>query len=460
MTLRIMAALVAVVILALLIQDIPLASYLRESEEQRLTTVLERDAFLLAGRSQASIAEGSDAAVAEVTALAEDYRRDSGARLVIVDQSGVAIATSDEGDTAVGTSYADRPEFDAALAGSPTAGERISRTLGGELLYAAVPVLVGERTIGAVRVTYDDRAITRAVNDKLWGLAAVGITTALLAALIGLVLSRSITRRLRLLRVATERFSTGDLAVRADETSGAPELRSVASSFNSMAGRIAGLIEQQRAFAGDASHQLRTPLTSLRLRLERARELTATDPAGAAERIEAAETELERLDTLIEGLLVLSRAEGDVLSREIDLAGAARERTVSWQALAEESGSTVLLEAPTAATVVAVETAPEQIIDNLVDNALRAGGAGATVVVSVVEAADRTELRIADDGPGLAAEQRERAFDRFWRGRNDDQGSGLGLAIVAQLARASGATVELAPSAAGGVEAIVRFLRR
>ena len=458
MTWRIMAALVAVVLLALLIQDIPLASYLREAEEQRLTTSLERDAFLLAGRSQTALTDGGAESLAAVVGMAGQYASTSGARLVIVDRDGIAVATSDEGDADVGVSYASRPEIASALSGTPASGERFSETLGGELLYAAVPVLSGDQTVGAVRVTYDDRAITAAVNSKLGALVAVGLTTALLAAAIGYLLSRSITRRLRILRTATERFAAGDRSARADDSSGSAELRSLGASFNSMAERIDGLIDQQRAFAGDVSHQLRTPLTALRLRLERARDLTATDPPAAAVRIEAAEAEVDRLDSLIEGLLVLSRAEAQETRTTVDLAAAAAARVEMWNALAGESDSRVTLAASDPAPIIAVATATEQIIDNLVDNALRAGGPGTTVTVSIRAGAERTELRIADDGPGLAEEYRQRAFDRFWRGRNDDQGSGLGLAIVAQLARASGASVELLSSDVGGVEAVLRFL--
>ncbi|WP_255447361.1 sensor histidine kinase [Schumannella soli] len=464
---RILAALIAVVVIALLVQDIPLASYLRETEEARLTTALERDAFVLAGRSSDALDGDSDdaASLAAVRNLARQYAADSGARLVIVDADGVAVATSDEGDAAVGESYGSRPEFRTALGGSPTSGERSSQTLGGELLFAAVPVISGDTTVGAVRVSYDDRQVTEATSSKIWSLAVVGITTLLLAGVIGFILSRSITRRLRLLRHATERFARGDRAVRADAESGAPEVRSLAGSFNTMAARIDDLIAQQRAFAGDASHQLRSPLTAVRLRLEHARELVGVDPEGATQRLDVAEAELDRLDELIEGLLVLSRAEDAAAVETVDAGAIARERVEAWQALAEERESVIELDgAADPLLVSAVPTAVDQVLDNLIDNALRAGGPGTRIRVSLAAApddADAVDLHVIDNGPGMTAEQRARAFDRFWRGRNDDLGSGLGLAIVARLVRASGgeATLHDAVGEDLGLDARVRWRR-
>jgi Signal transduction histidine kinase involved in nitrogen fixation and metabolism regulation len=125
-------------------------------------------------------------------------------------------------------------------------------------------------------------------------LGIVALTTVLLAGAIGLILSRSVTRRLRGLTELTEHFAEGDLSVRAEERTGAPELRSLSRSFNAMAERVTSSLEQQRRFAADASHQLRTPLTALKLRLERARELVGVEPQEAVDRIAAAEIETDR----------------------------------------------------------------------------------------------------------------------------------------------------------------------
>ncbi|MEO8262378.1 MAG: ATP-binding protein [Pseudolysinimonas sp.] len=445
---------IAIVLLALLVQDVPLAGYLRSVERERIVTALERDAFVLAGRSEEALHAAAPDSDGSITGLAQAYRDSSGARVVIVDSTGVAIVTSDDDDAAVGDSFMNRPEIADALGGGVTSGTRFSETLGLELLYVAVPVLSGDAIVGAVRLTYPNSVVDDAVNAKLVGLGLVGLTTAVLAALIGWVFSRSVTRPIRLLRSANDRFAGGDRAVRADEAAGPPEVRSLSRSFNGMAGRIEALLEQQRGFAADASHQLRTPLTALRLRLERARELAPTDPDGAIERLEAADAELDRLETLIEGLLVLSRAEGSgVAAESVDLAAVAAARVEQWNALAAESGATVTYDGPQHALVVAVPSAVEQIVDNLVDNALGVGSTEVTVRV------DGSALHVLDRGPGMTADERAHAFERFWRGRGeqDRRGSGLGLAIVAQLAAASGATAELDAREGGGLAAIVRF---
>ena len=113
------------------------------------------------------------------------------------------------------------------------------------------------------------------------------------------------------------------------------------------------------------------------------------------------------------------------------------------------------LRGPPDRPVMAVPTAPEQIIDNFVDNALSASPDGATITVRIVRAGPDTILHVLDDGPGFSEDERNRAFDRFWRTTSNKEGNGL--AIVAQLALASGAEARLAPRPQGGLDASVRF---
>ena len=164
------------------------------------------------------------------------------------------------------------------------------------------------------------------------------------------------------------------------------------------------------------------------------------------------------MGNIIEGLLLLSRTEASTAPvARVDLVAKVQERIAHWQPLAQESRVQVRYEGPSTAPVMAVPTAPEQIIDNFVDNALSASPDGRTITVRVVRAGPDTILHVLDDGPGLPEDERNRAFDRFWRATSNKEGNGLGLAIVAQLALASGAEARLAPRPQGGLDASVRF---
>jgi len=454
---RFMAAIMAVIVLVLLVQDIPLASYLQTAEHARLITSLEKDAFVLAGRSQQALGQPTEAVVSELSAVAQTYRKAGGARVVVVNQAGAAIVTSDDDQAAVGSDYLTRPEIATALTGQIATGERFSETLKQQLVYVTVPVLNGDLIVGAVRLTYPNQTVVDKVNSQLQLLIIVAIVTVFLAGIVGFILSVSVTRRLKLLQKATVFLAEGDLSARTNER-GAPEIKSLSRSFNLMADRLDGLLAQQRTFAADASHQLRTPLTALRLKLERARDMVGTDPEGAEQRIAAAETEANRLGNIIEGLLMLSRTEASSAPIETyDVAQIARERIEHWQPLATESKLKIRYEGPVTANALAVPTAVEQIIDNYIDNALSIAPPKSTLTVRVVKNSQSVDIHVLDQGPGLSKEDCRRAFDRFWRAASDTKGSGLGLAIVAQLARASGARAVLEPRTEGGLDASVRF---
>jgi len=453
-----MAALMGLTFIVLLVQDVPLSVYLRNGEIDRIVTSLERDAFVLAGRSEEALEAKTPSTAAIITTVSREYRDAGGARVVIVDDAGIAMVTSDDDQSIVGDSYLSRPEIAGALSGRIVSGTRFSTTLKVNLLYVSVPVFNGPHVLGAVRLTYPEQVVTDAVNRQLATLGAVALTTVILAGIVGWLFSGTVTRRLKFLRNATEKLADGDLDSRADEHSGAPEITSLAVSFNSMAERLSALIAQQRAFASDASHQLRTPLTALRLRLERARELVPTDSAGAAERLMAAEVEADRLGSIIEGLLLLSRSEAKSTKRVVvDLAEIARQRKEQWEPLGQELGIIISYRGPTSALVWALDTAAEQVIDNYVDNALAVSASGDQVYIDVLVGTLSTELHVVDQGPGMPSDGYDRAFDRFWQAAPGAGGNGLGLAIVAQLVRASRGTVALTPRQGGGVDASAQF---
>jgi signal transduction histidine kinase len=450
---RLAAVLVGFTALVLLVQNIPLASYLRTVERDNIITALQRDAFTIAGFSVAALDAPDPQPQDVLDAVVDNYSHENGARVIVVDKNGIAIASS-EGRN--GQNYSNRPEIRTALSGTATSGTRASQTLGEDLIYVAVPVRAGDKKLGAVRLTFPQSEVDATVDGRVRGLGVAALITLMSAAVIAFFLASTITRRIRRLRDAAEKIADGDMDARAD-VSGGGEIEELAESFNTMADRVQAVVESQRGFAGDASHQLRTPLTALRLRLDRAADLM-TDDEPAKDQVDAARDEIDRLQRLIDGLLVLARADNqDHDTIPVDVSAVAAERIEDWQALAGERDVSIELVSAGMAVALAVPGAVDQIVDNYVDNALEVVPEGSRILVTVRSEPSGVVLTVDDQGPGLSPESRDRAFDRFWRGSQDGSGSGLGLAIVASLAHAGGGTVWLEESPQGGLRAAARF---
>jgi signal transduction histidine kinase len=455
---RLLLVFVGVVALVLAVHDVPLARHLERVERDRLVTKLERDAFTLAGRAEEALEGGTASTDAELQALVERYAASEQVRVVVVDQTAAGVAGSDPTDLA--EDFSNRPEIESALGGVPTTGQRFSSTLNADLFFVAVPVLSGEEVVGAVRLSALADVVSKRTQGQVRGLLLVAAISLVIASGVAWLFATRVTRSIRNLQAATQGFANGELSTRAETGDGPPEIRDLAVSFNAMAARLQQLVERQRTFAGTASHQLRTPLTALRLRLE---QLSMAGPeAPDAERItSAALAETDRLHRMIEGLLALSRAEDAATGAvEVDLAAIASERVAHWTPLADERQVRLSVVAPGRAPALAVAGGADQIIDNLIDNALDVSPEGSTLTVRIDQAVNGWELHVIDEGPGLEPHERDRAFDRFWRGTSASPGgSGLGLAIVRQLAGAAGGTAELRQAPSGGVDATVLFQR-
>jgi signal transduction histidine kinase len=433
MSRRLLLSYVSLTLLVLAALELPLGITFAHNERSDLETKVERDAVTVASLSEGLLEGAGEASPSALAAIARRYQHDTGGRVVVVDRRGTAVVDSQPipGDT----SFASRPEVAAALAGRVATGVRHSDTLGVDLLYVAVPVSSAGSILGATRITYPTSAVDRRVLRYWLTLAAIaGVVLAGVAA-VGLWVARGVARPLQVLERAAGAVGAGRFDVRALEQ-GPSEVRRLAREFNDTAAKLQRLLDSQEAFVADASHELRTPLTALRLRLENLGE------EGAP-----ALREVDRLTRIVESLLSLARADAGtagavpvdvdaVLSDRLDLAAGVRR--------IGENG-------------LCVCSSPDrlgQIVDNLVANAVAVSD---DVTVSTNRADGWVELHVVDRGPGLSAEQRARAFDRFWRGRTDRHGSGLGLAIVRRLARVDGGEVELREAPGGGIDAVVRL---
>ncbi|MGO4752259.1 sensor histidine kinase, partial [Streptomyces sp. 2MCAF27] len=203
---------------------------------------------------------------------------------------------------------------------------------------------------------------------------------------------------------------------------------------------------------------LKTPLTALRLRLENFEPYLDPRAHGS---LEESVGEVERLGRMVQGLLALARLENAATTAEpVDLDAVLTERAAMWEPLAAEQHVAVKVSGVRVGHVWAIPGALEQIIDNLVANALRVSPPGTTITLAHTPGAELhgAELHVVDQGPGMSAADRERAFDRFWRASDTHHdGTGLGLPIVRHLVRASGGEITLHGAAGGGLDARVRL---
>jgi signal transduction histidine kinase len=448
MTRRVAAALLVLTLALLVAAVVPLA----------LGAIAhERDSFIEdTARSVASVAGISEARLGDRVA---DDPALSAALVTAARQGDELLLLNSHGDVVVSQGVPQNPAWrqlaaQSTLQNDPTTELTSNRVIAvqsvwedGKLSGTPIGTVVLERPTGPLNQNI----------ENLWLYLTVLSGAAMAAAvLIAIYFARWVSRPLARLDTAARKIADGDLTVRAKAGYGPPELRRMAATFNMMAGRLEALVHGHRAMLADASHQLRTPLTALRLRLD----LLAADsaPATAAE-LAGAQEEITRLSRLVDGLLATARAEAVTEQLEhLDVTEAVNERVAAWQPVADGNGVKLLAEAPPSpAPPVALGAGHlEQILDNLLDNAIEAiGDEGGTVRVSVAKSEAGTLLTVADNGPGMTPHERSRAFLRYTTGSQN--GTGLGLAIVHRLVTANGGAIRLADTPGGGLTVELEF---
>lgn len=324
-------------------------------------------------------------------------------------------------------------------------------------LAVASPV-VRDGDVVAVVVTDSPTGQLRGRILRGWLVIAAGECAAMLLAVgAAFRLTGWVLRPVRVLDAATHDIATGRLNSRVAAAGGPPELRRLARSFNEMADNVEQVLEQQRAFVADASHQLRNPLAALLLRIE----LLALELPEGNEEIASVQAEGKRLAQVLDDLLGLALAEhASADLRLTDIKELAAERIAAWRPLADERGVRLTGKGP-AVTAWADPVALSSALDALIDNALKFTPRGEEVTVEVAARGDTTTVVVSDNGPGLTDEELGRVGDRFWRsGRHQNvKGSGLGLSITRALLAAGGGSLDFARNDPHGLRVTVSLPR-
>ncbi len=306
-------------------------------------------------------------------------------------------------------------------------------------LVVASPV-IRDGDVVAVVVTDSPTGGMRSRVLNGWLIIAGGLTAAMLVAVgAALRLTGWVLRPVRVLDVTTHEIASGRLKSRVAVASGPPELRRLARSFNEMADNVEDVLEQQRAFVADASHQLRNPLAALLLRIE----LLAFELPEGNEEIASVQAEGKRLAQVLDDLLDLALAEHTAADlRLTDVGALAAERVAAWAPTAEAKGVRLVGSCPPT-TAWADPVALSSALDAVIDNAVKFTPQDENVEVTVTSVGAMSTIEVADNGPGLTDEEIARIGDRFWRsGRHQNiKGSGLGLSISRALLSAGGGTL-------------------
>ncbi|UKD55521.1 HAMP domain-containing histidine kinase [Amycolatopsis sp. FU40] len=457
MRVRLQGIVVTLVALLVFGLGIPLALSIASSLQQKLFLDRLTDTSRFASLAQRPLLDNQ---LGLLEPKLRRYTEVYGVKVVVVNQDGDPVLSSVGG--AVDRTAIRVPVNEALAARPPEAGPLLMPWASKPLVLAE-PILIDGEVRGAV-VT--ESATDHVRTQLLWQwllLAACALVAFGLALLVALPVVRWTLRPVRRLDEATGALVasvvSGREAEPVGESGGPPELRQLGRSFDRMAASVSEALAAQRAFVADASHQLRNPLTALKIRLGNL-DGQVTDEAAAAD-LEAAQVDAKRLNQILDELLSMARAEsagGELVSE--DLAEVIADRVADWSVV----GATreVSLESAVNVNGARVLVPPrglEVVLDALLDNALKFSPSGTSVEVAASVAGDRVTVSVRDHGPGLREDELERAADRFWRStaHQNVPGSGLGLAIVTEIVRHSGGELQLSLPDGGGLRIAMDF---
>jgi two-component system, OmpR family, sensor kinase len=457
---RLVVSFVYVLLVVIVALTVPLAIVLRDRARSELEALTLTNAQTIAAvLNQDRLRDDPQ----DRRALVRDMRRyaaDVGDRVVILDANGIVLADSDAED--IGTDFATsgRPEVGRALASQANAEVRMSDDEGGDIAVAAAPIIDEGELVGVVRISRGVQTVQANVGRATAAIVAVALGGLLAGLGIAVALARSLARPLSRLAAAAQRLGAGDLSTRAGKLEGGAEVDELAGSFDEMADRFERTVRGQREFVANASHQLRTPLTGMKLRLEAA---VADSDGPVREQLLAADKEVDRLAQIIERLLTMAGQiengnieEGHV--PRVDLTDAVERAVKRWHERAAQASSLLIDDGATdrvSHPAVAEPDDVDQVLDVLIDNALL--HAPGRVEVSSTANGEQATLSVRDHGPGIPLDEQAKVTERFFRGRGAPAGgSGLGLAIARELAERWGGGIEV-HAGAGGTRVDVFF---
>jgi len=439
----------------------------QDSLVEQLEHEQELRAFILSNALEEPLAKylEGELSLDALSSLADQLAASAEGRLTILDAQGSPLYDTQVATLSAIPNQAGQMEVQSALAGGEQHDIRFDPLVGDELLYVAAPIEHEGQFSGVVQLSAPTDTMWSQIRQAWLSLLVTALAVLAVAVLVSLWLARGILEPVKELQRAAERMAVGDLEQRivVDRND---ELGRLGLAFNLMAARLQRLIERQQDFVANASHELRTPLTTIKLRVEALLGGARRDPAMAERFLSEIDGELNRLTQLIDDLLTLSQVEVgfDTLEmQKVELPFLLGEAISSFWPRAEAIGVTLAMDAPP--RLPAVKASPShvrQVVDNLLDNALKYSSSGGLVTVSCRPADGQIAVAVTDTGQGIPPEDLPHVFERFYRAdkshaRTSGSGraGGLGLSIVHSVVTAHGGQVAIESQVGKGTT--VRF---
>lgn len=426
------------------------AGHFRDEVEERAEHELEIEAHLVASTLREPLEETREEEERQlnIQVFIQQYTIPNNPRITILDETLWVLASSDA--RFVDVQEENHVEFVAArnrIEQHDTRWDEIARE---ERLFVAAPILDEHgNLLGFTQLSVPTAPVSLKVRQSMLTVSGVVGTVLILTIMVSLVLARQISRPLEDLIYLSEDLARGELDRRISPA-GPQEIRRLSLAFNRMAGQLRQMLDRQREFAGNAAHELRSPLTALRLRLELLQNEGASNPELTQHYITQMLSELDYLQRMVDQLLALSiLEEGDQLPREpLDLAPLLYDLTDELNPLIQSAGQKWYVNVPAHLPLVLVNAEQTTIaIRNLLDNARKYNSPGGSVSLQTKIVDGYIEVHVSDTGPGIPDAELPRIFERFYRGSEtrlrNQSGSGLGLALARVLVESNGGQIKV-----------------
>ncbi|MCO5388807.1 MAG: cell wall metabolism sensor histidine kinase WalK [Desulfosporosinus sp.] len=395
--------------------------------------------------------------------LANRLDLNMGTEVWVVDKSGAVIAAAANHEYCEGN-YLEASELKIMQSGSVSVSKGQSQYFQEPVIRVIIPIIHEERIIGAIILYSPIRGIDKALANLTQMVLSAGIVSLTIAFLIGIILSRRLSRPILTITEASISIANGQKHVTVPTDTRIKEINQLGKTFNKMSSKVEANEERMKEFVANVSHELRSPLTSIKGFIEALIDNKGRTPEVQQRFLTIINDETDRLSHLVNDLLILSRSDaGSYLEPEdVELKDFIENVITGFRSRAEENSITMQVISIEDRVYLKIDiNSLHQIIANLVDNALKYSPQGGNVSISIAESENMISISIRDSGLGIPEKDLPHIWDRFYRVDKDRSretgGTGLGLAIIKQLTEKNGGQVEVESALGKGSIFCVRF---